>query len=47
MCASHRVGPYHDRVYVHTDKLSNRNDKLDSYTDKGVGSTLAVCARVV
>ena len=36
-----RVGHYHDRVYV-----NNHNDKLFSCTDKGLGSTPAVCARV-
>ena len=28
---------------MHTDNLSKHNDKLLSYTDRGLGSTLAVC----
>ena len=40
-----RVGPYRDRVSVHTERLFNRNDKRFSYTDKGLGSTQAMCAR--
>ena len=46
LAESNRVGPYHDRVQRHADKISSNNGKLISYTDKGLGSTLAVCAGV-